>query len=110
MTASPLEILWAAPAQKDRDEIYSHIEERNPQAAISLDELFEQKAQRLRSHPYSARAGRVPGTRELVVHRHYILVYDIEQPPGAAPRIRVLRVLKTWRMWPSSNEGASDED
>jgi toxin ParE1/3/4 len=41
------------------------------------------------------RPGRVENTRELVVHRSYVLVYDI-----AGDTMRVLRVLHTARQRP----------
>ena len=37
----------------------------------------------------------MPGTRELVAHRNYILVYDT-----AGNVARILRVLHTSRQWP----------
>lgn len=44
------------------------------------------------------RAGREPGTRELVVQENYILVYD-----ETADLVRVLRVLHAARQWPRSD-------
>ena len=41
------------------------------------------------------RPGRQAHTRELVAHRHYILIYDV-----AGEQVRVLRVLHTARQWP----------
>lgn len=90
-----MELHWTPEATTDREVIYDHIEARNPVAALALDELFEEKAGRLVDHPHMARAGRVPGTRELVVHQNYILVYDV-----TGEMIRVLRVLHVARQWP----------
>ena len=67
----------------------------NPAAALALDELFAEKAGRLVDHPGLGRLGRVAGTRELVAHQNYILVYDV-----AGDLVRVLRVLHAARQWP----------
>lgn len=49
-------------------------------------------------HPYSARRGRVAGTRELVVPRTpYLIVYRIEQKA-----VVILRVLHGAQDWPPS--------
>ena len=62
---------------------------------MALDELIGQKARHLVRHPQLGRPGRVEHTRELVVHRNYILVYDV-----AGDLVRVLRVLHAARQWP----------
>ncbi len=79
---------WTPEAIQDREEIYDYIEADNPVAALALDELFLEQAGRLVDHPGLGRPGRVTGTRELVAHRNYILVYDV-----AGDLVRVLRVL-----------------
>ena len=91
-----MELLWTPEATQDRDEIYDYIEADNPAAALALDELFAEKAGRLLDHPGLGRPGRIIGTRELVAHRNYILVYDV-----TADTVRVLRVLHAARQWPS---------
>jgi addiction module RelE/StbE family toxin len=79
----------------DRESIFDYIAPENLDAALALDELFERKAALLGAHPEAGRVGRVRGTRELVAHRHYVLVYDTDPD-----RVRILRVLHTSRQWP----------
>ncbi len=86
---------WTPEALDDRRAIYEYIEIDNPGAALALDELFSEKANRLADHPGLGRPGRVAGTRELVAHQNYILIYDT-----ANGMVRVLRVLHTARQWP----------
>jgi len=88
-------LFWTPEAAQDRDEIYNYIEADNPAAALALDELFSEKASRLVDHPGLGRPGRIAGTRELVAHRNYILVYDV-----AGESVRMLRVLHAARQWP----------
>jgi len=87
---------WTYFAQADRAGIYDYIDLDNPQAAAALDERFRSAASRLAKFPKIGRPGRVEGTRELVVHKHYILLYDIE-----GETVRILRVLHTSRRWPA---------
>jgi addiction module RelE/StbE family toxin len=86
---------WTEAALADRDGIYDYIEPDNPRAALALDERFRDLADRLTSHPLIGRPGRVQNTRELVAHRNYILVYEIEEPT-----VRIPRVLHSARRWP----------
>lgn len=90
-----MKLFWTPEAIQDREGIYDYIEADNPAAALALDELFAEKADRLVDHPGLGRSGRIAGTRELVAHRNYILVYDL-----AGDLVRVLRVLHAARQWP----------
>lgn len=92
-----MRLVWTRPASLDRKEIREYIATDNPAAALALDELIAEKAARLVDHPGLGRRGRVDGTRELVMHQNYILVYDI-----AGDMVRVLRVLHAARQWPPS--------
>ena len=92
-----MELFWTLEATDDRNEIYDYIEADNPVAALALDELFSEKANCLVHHPDIGRPGRVIGTRELVTHQNYILIYDVVDD-----LVRVLRVLHASQQWPPS--------
>lgn len=94
-----MRLAWTRSAQSDRAEIRAFIAADNPRAALALDELISEKAARLADHPELGRPGRVEGTRELVVHRNYILVYDI-----AGDLVRILRMLHAARQWPPAKK------
>lgn len=74
---------------------FMSIEADNPRTALALDGLFTEKVSRLVDHPSIGRLGRMPGTRELVAHQNYIIVYDV-----TADNIRILRILHAARQWP----------
>ena len=93
-----MKLRWTPEAIADRDAIFDYIEADNPAAALALDELFSDKAEQLIAHPKLGRPGRVGGTRELVVHENYILVYDM-----VGGLTRILRVLHAARQWPTAS-------
>jgi toxin ParE1/3/4 len=90
-----VKLVWSRPASDDRRQIREYIARDNPRAAIALDELISQKTRRLVDHPALGRPGRINGARELVVHRNYVLIYDVE-----GVTIRALRVLHAAQRWP----------
>ena len=94
-----MKLFWTPEAIEDRNEIYDYIEADNPSAALALDELLSQSAARLIDHSRLGRPGRIDGTRELVAHRSYVLIYDV-----AGELVRVLRVLHTARQWPPASK------
>jgi len=97
-----MKLVWTPEAVQDRDDIYRFIEQDDPLAAVTLDELISEKAALLVDHPHSGRIGRVPGTRELIVHPNYRLVYDV-----AGDWVRLLAVVHTARQWPPGSESNS---
>uniref|UniRef100_UPI003B6705F9 type II toxin-antitoxin system RelE/ParE family toxin n=1 Tax=Yersinia frederiksenii TaxID=29484 RepID=UPI003B6705F9 len=72
-----------------------YISRDNPQAAIALDDEFETAAERACIRPEMYKAGRVKGTREVVVRPHYILIYRIE-----GDILAVMRILHAAQQWP----------
>jgi toxin ParE1/3/4 len=88
-------LVWTRRASIGRAEIIDRIGRDNPAAAQALDDRFSQKSRLLIDHPHLGRPGRMGGTRELVVHPSYILIYDVT---GTA--VRILRVMHAARRWP----------
>ncbi|MDE1991729.1 MAG: type II toxin-antitoxin system RelE/ParE family toxin [Rhizobiaceae bacterium] len=90
-----MKLAWTPEARADRHAIYAYIEAENAAAALMLDELFAKRSRQLITHPMTGRPGRVSGTRELVVHKNYILIYDF-----AGETVRIIRILHAAQQWP----------
>lgn len=90
-----LPVDWKPKAQDDLAEIIDYIEQRNAPAAQDLYQTIVQTAENLPAMPYLFRRGRVPGTRECVVHPNYILIYQVGKQA-----IEVLRVLHSRQHYP----------
>ncbi|UQY32889.1 type II toxin-antitoxin system RelE/ParE family toxin [Pseudomonas fulva] len=90
-----LPIVWRATARDDLLQIIRYIANEDPQAARQLKERLESAVLPLAEHPYLYRFGRVPGTRELIAHPNYILVYRV-----AADAVEVVNVLHARQQYP----------
>ncbi len=86
---------WKPRAVADLVAIVDYISDDNPEAAQALKEDIETRVFRLRDNPRLYRAGRVTGTREMVVRSNYIVVYAED-----ADTVTVLRVLHAAQLWP----------
>ena len=64
-------------ALRSVDEIASYISQDNPTRATSFVQELQSAVTKLQDHPAIGRAGRVPGTRELVLHKNYIAIYRV---------------------------------
>jgi toxin ParE1/3/4 len=82
-------------ARTDRVDIRNFIGQANPTAAMKLDQVIGERTTRLVEQPFAGRPGRLQGTRELVIHGNYIVVYDLVQDV-----VRILRILHVARRWP----------
>ncbi|MCK9367492.1 MAG: type II toxin-antitoxin system RelE/ParE family toxin [Metallibacterium scheffleri] len=90
-----LPLRWSAKALDELDAIAAYIALFNPAAAEELQALIEASVLPLSEHPYLYRAGRVAGTRELVVHPNYIVIYRVLADP-----IEIIGVLHAHREYP----------
>ena len=90
-----MRVVWTEPAERSLDDIVNFIAIDNPAAAMRMDELMRDAGSRLADMPNRGRRGPLPGTRELLVHPHYFLVYRIENDA-----VEILAVIHTSRQWP----------
>lgn len=92
-----MKVLWAQEALNDRTAIWDYLEERNPLAAAEMDERFSEAAARLAEQPLIGAPGKIAGTRELIPHEHYRLVYELDEEAGI---VWIVTLIHTARCWP----------
>ncbi len=90
-----LNLLWKRQASLDLLNLVEHIAQDNPDAAEALANDIEAKAEKLRTFPEMFKLGRKRGTRELVAHKNYIVVYRVTNS-----QVEVLRVKHSAQQWP----------
>lgn len=90
-----MKVFWVSAAEQDRADIIDYIGQDNPLAAIRMDEVFAEAAARLAGHPHLGKTGQVPGTRELIPHESYRLVYEVRNEA-----VWILALVHTARTWP----------
>lgn len=80
---------WTRRALRRLDEIAAFIAQDNPPRATSFVFELRDKMNLLREHPLG-RPGRVFGTKEMVLHKHYVAVYRVKDD-----EVQILTVLHT---------------
>ena len=90
--------IWKQTAIADRKRITAHIAQDKPLAAVEFGDLLIEKSAQLDQHPNIGRVGRIKGTRELVVHPNYLLIYRV-----VGQVVEVLRVKHAAQQWPLSD-------
>ncbi len=91
-----MKIYWTNESLTEIKAIVDYIAEDNVSAGLLLaDAIFDKIEEILPNNPKAGRPGRVDGTRELVVHSSYIVVYRIN-----ASTIDTLTVRHSARLWP----------
>lgn len=87
-------------APRDLLEIVDHIGAESPDAASAFAQMVCAKAEALCLSPPCYRSGRVRGTREMVVHRNYVVFYRV-----TADTATILRVKHASQHGPSRPAG-----
>jgi toxin ParE1/3/4 len=94
-----MKVRWLRPVMESLDAIYEHIAGENPAAARKVFVRIVGATRRLGEFPLSCPAGKVAGTRELViVGLPYLIVYRV-----GADRVDILRVFHTATDWPGTS-------
>ena len=76
----------------------------NPRAALRIDDQIESQTRLLAMSPMMGRAGREPGTREMVINRSpFVLVYRVLRS-----RIEILHLLHGRQQWPQTGRRQTD--
>lgn len=91
-----MKIIWAKSAKQDLQSIESYISEDDSFAAYNtIIRIFDKVETLLIKNPSIGRAGRIMGTRELIITgTPYIVPYIVSER-----RIEILRVLHNSRKW-----------
>ena len=93
-------IVWSGKARQDLLDITHYLTPRTPDAARRMLEVLRAKVGALEAAPYLGRAGRVEGTRELVITgTPYLAVYRV-MPEG----VQILTLVHGARNWPDKKE------
>jgi addiction module RelE/StbE family toxin len=90
-----MKIRWTPEAEEERFAIWAYIAENNPEAAARMDALFSAAAANLAVQPQLGRAGKISGTRELIPHENYQLVYEVTDQT-----VWILALVHVARLWP----------
>ena len=91
-----MQVRWTAPAAQDLQQIARYIRKDSPSAARAVAKALFDGGNSLDSFPYRGRAGRIAGTRELIIPAlPYIVVYQV----GEAA-IHILHIYHGARDWP----------
>ena len=93
-----MKLRWTAPALRDLEAIGDYIARDNLAAAAKTITQILEQADMLAAHPHAGRAGRVSGTRELVVSgTPFIMPYRVR-----GEDVELLAVLHGARQWPEN--------
>jgi addiction module RelE/StbE family toxin len=91
-------IRWSPTAISDLEAIRDYIAQDSPSAARKVANRIKESVNRLIDFSLSGRAGRVSGTRELVIPgTSYIAAYTIQ-----GDEVRIAAVLHGRQHWPES--------
>jgi toxin ParE1/3/4 len=90
-----MEIRWSPESVDDLEKIVAHIQKDNRKAAQDTGRKIYESISQLRQFPRSGRAGRIEGTRELVISSlPYLVVYRVKE--AAVEVVRIFHAAQDW--------------
>ncbi|HMM64710.1 MAG TPA: type II toxin-antitoxin system RelE/ParE family toxin [Mesorhizobium sp.] len=92
---------WTATAKRDLKDIVAYIWLDNPEAAKRMRDRLRASAELLKTSPYAGRPGALLGTRELIAHPNYRIIYEIK-----GETVSVLTLIHAAREWPPVEDDA----
>ena len=93
-----MQIRWLTRATRALIAAHDYIAQDNPTAAKEFFRHVISSVEQLVQYPQIGRAGRVPGTRELVLAKYpYIVPYRVK-----GLEVQVLHVLHSSQIWPAT--------
>ncbi len=92
-------VRWLSSALESVRNIADHIAEDKAERALTFVREIREKTELLTDFPSVGRAGRVAGTRELVVHKNYVVTYRMKEK-----NVEIIRVHHAAQKHPSTNE------
>jgi len=95
-----LRIEWKPAARVDLMSLVDFIAEDSPTNAALFAADLRLKVQQLSIYPEMYRLGRKRGTREMVVHPNYIVIYRVLKKSEV---IEILRVKHAAERWPTTS-------
>jgi toxin ParE1/3/4 len=91
-----MRLVWSPTARNDLREVRRYIARDNPAAADRTVRKILGSVANLGQFPWLGRAGRLPGTRELVIPRTpFIVVYAVVHQT-----VEIMAVIHGARRWP----------
>jgi plasmid stabilization system protein ParE len=79
----------------DLEDIDRHIARSNPAAATVLSDRIDDQVELLADPNFPRRRGRVPGTFELVAHKHYVVIFE-----ETATTVTAMNIIHSSRRYP----------
>ena len=93
-----MNVRWSRRALADLSRISARIATDKPIAAAEFVSAISEKVERLSEFPLMGRAGAYQDTRELVVHKNYLVTYRVH-----GDEVQVLQVWHVARNWARSS-------